>query len=62
MKPVYLSLAQWQTVCRCIQQASASLVVQSYEAGDNKELREALFNVSERRKRLAADILDQISD
>ena len=62
MKPVYLSLAQWQDVRQCIKQASESLLVQSYEAGDNKEAREALFNLSERRKRLAADILDQISD
>ena len=62
MKPVYLSLAQWQDVRQCINQASESLLVQSYEAGDNKEAREALFNLSERRKRLAADILDQISD
>ena len=61
MKPVYLSLAQWETVRRCIQQASESLLVQSYEAGDNKEAREALFNLSERRKRLAANILDQLT-
>ena len=39
MKPVYLSLAQWQVVNRCVLQASESLLVQSYEAGDNKEAR-----------------------
>ena len=62
MKPVYLSLAQWQDVRQCIKQASESLLVQSYEAGDNNEKRKALFSLSESRKRLAADILDQISD
>ena len=62
MKPVYLSLAQWQDVRQCIKQASESLLVQSYEAGDNNERRKALFSLSESRKRLAADILDQISD
>ena len=62
MKPVYLSHAQWQTVCRCILQVSESLLDQSYENGEGTEACEALFNVSERRKRLAADIRDQVSD
>jgi len=61
MRPVYLSLAQWQAVRDCIKQASESLLEQSSEA-QYKETREALFALSESRKRLAADILDQISD
>ena len=61
MRPVYLSLAQWLAVRECINQASESLLEQSGEA-QNKETREALFALSERRKRLAENILDQISD
>ena len=62
MKPVYLSPAQWQAVHRCIQQKSEFYLAKSEEAGDNKEKRDLLFDQSERWKRMAADIHDQITD
>lgn len=62
MKPVYLNLAQWQEVNRCILQVAESLLVQSYESSYNKEEGKVLFNMSERKRQLAANILDQVAD
>jgi len=62
MKPVYLSPAQWEDVRLCITAASQLLLAQSYEAGDNKEKRNFLFEMSEEKKRLCADIAHQIAD
>jgi len=61
MKPVYLSLDQWQTVRRSLEQASDLLLEQSGEA-HTKEARQMLFALSEGRKRLAENILNQLAD
>jgi len=61
MKPVYLSLDEWQTVQKCVEQASDLLLEQSGDA-QYKEARDILFALSEGRKRLAENILNQLAD